>query len=71
MKRQFKYPKNFEEQKRIPKLTQKRIKLAEISLGDFEGKLANDLLNSKRFIKLVFFNTSALDHVTYGDACLL
>ena len=45
MKRQFKYPKNFEEQKRIPKLTQKRIKLAEISLGDFEGRLANDLLN--------------------------
>ena len=43
MKRQFKYPKNFEEQKRIPKLTQKRIKLAEISLGDFEGRLANDL----------------------------
>ena len=41
MKRQFKYPKHFEEQKKIPKLTQKRIQLAEISLGDFEGRLAN------------------------------
>ena len=45
MKRQFKYPKHFEEQKKIPKLTQKRIQLAEISLGDFEGRLANELLN--------------------------
>ena len=45
MKRQFKYPKNFEEQKKISKSTQKRITLAEISLGDFEGRLANDLLN--------------------------
>ena len=45
MKRQFKYPKHFEEQKKIPKLTQKRIQLAEITLGDFEGRLANDILN--------------------------
>ena len=45
MKRRFKYPKNFEEQKKISKSTQKRITLAEISLGDFEGRLANDLLN--------------------------
>ena len=45
MKKQFKYPKSFEEQKKIPKITQKRIKLAEASLGDFEGRLENDLLN--------------------------
>ena len=45
MKRQFKYPKHFEEQKKIPKITQKRIKLAEVSLGDFEGRLENELLN--------------------------
>ena len=45
MKKQFKYPKYFEEQKKIPKITQKRIKLAEASLGDFEGRLENDLLN--------------------------
>ena len=45
MKRQFKYPKHFEEQKKIPKITQKRIQLAEISLGDFEGRLENELLN--------------------------
>ena len=44
MKKQFKYPKSFEEQKKIPKITQKRIKLAEASLGDFEGRLENDLL---------------------------
>ena len=31
MKKQFKYPKHFEEQKKIPKITQKRIKLAEVS----------------------------------------
>ena len=42
MKKQFKYPKSFEEQKKIPKITQKRIKLAEASLGDFEGRLEND-----------------------------
>ena len=41
MKKQFKYPKSFEEQKKIPKITQKRIKLAEASLGDFEGRLVN------------------------------
>mgnify|MGYP003312219523 CR=1 FL=1 len=45
MKKQFKYPKHFEEQKKIPKITQKRIKLAEVSLGDFEGRLENELLN--------------------------
>ena len=45
MKKQFKYPKSFEEQKKIPKITQKRIKYAEASLGDFEGRLENDLLN--------------------------
>ena len=44
MKKQFKYPKHFEEQKKIPKITQKRIKLAEVSLGDFEGRLENELL---------------------------
>ena len=45
MKKQFKYPKHFEEHKKIPKITQKRIKLAEVSLGDFEGRLENELLN--------------------------
>ena len=63
MKRQFKYPKHFEEQKKIPKLTQKRIQLAEISLGDFEGRLANELLN--------WFSLTTLDNVAYGYACLL
>ena len=44
MKKQFKYPKHFEEQKKIPKITQKRIKLAEVSLGDFEGRLKMNYL---------------------------
>ena len=56
MKRQFKYPKHFEEQKKIPKLTQKRIQLAEISLGDFEGRLANELLN--------WFSSVSYTHLT-------
>ena len=45
MIRRFNYPKNFEKEKRIPRLTKKRIGIAEVSLGDFTGRLRNDLLN--------------------------
>ena len=45
MKRQFSYPKHFEEQKKLSKSTKKRIQMAEVSLGDFTGRLKNDLLN--------------------------
>ncbi len=45
MKNQFKYPKHFEEEKKLPRLTQKRIQIAEASFGDFTGRLKNDLLN--------------------------
>ena len=45
MKRSFNYPKHIEKEKKIPRLTKKRIQMAEVSLGDFAGKLRNDLLN--------------------------
>ena len=45
MKRTFNYPKHIEKEKRIPRLTKKRIQMAEVSLGDFTGKLKNELLN--------------------------
>ena len=45
MKRRFNYPKHFEKEKKLPRLTKKRIKIAEVSLGDFTGRLRNDLLN--------------------------
>ena len=45
MKRRFNYPKHIEKEKKIPRLTKKRIQMAEVSLGDFAGKLRNDLLN--------------------------
>tara|TARA_B100000427_G_scaffold218125_1_gene182177 strand:- start:1690 stop:2106 length:417 start_codon:yes stop_codon:yes gene_type:complete len=45
MIRRFNYPKHFEKEKRIPRLRKKRIGIAEVSLGDFTGRLRNDLLN--------------------------
>ena len=45
MKRQFNYPKHIEKEKQIQILTKKRIQMAEVSLGDFTGKLRNELLN--------------------------
>ena len=45
MNKRFSYPKYIEKEKRIPRLTKKRIQMAEVSLGDFTGKLKNELLN--------------------------
>ena len=45
MNKRFNYPKHFEKEKKIPRLRKKRIGIAEVSLGDFTGRLRNDLLN--------------------------
>jgi len=45
MNKRFSYPKYIEKEKKIPRLTKKRIQMAEVSLGDFTGKLKNELLN--------------------------
>mgnify|MGYP001192443595 CR=1 FL=1 len=45
MNKRFNYPKYIEKEKKIPRLTKKRIQMAEVSLGDFTGKLKNELLN--------------------------
>ena len=45
MNKRFNYTKHFEKEKKIPRLRKKRIGIAEVSLGDFTGRLRNDLLN--------------------------
>ena len=61
MKRQFRYPKHFEERKKLSKSTKKEFKWPV--LGDFTGRLKNDLLNW-------FINASTLDNVARSNVGL-
>ena len=47
MNKRFNYPKHFEKEKKIPRLRKKRIGIAEVSLGDFTGRLVQISLKKK------------------------